>query len=177
MVLFQFRCHWEPYAKFLQFPCRKRQCNRPSSPFSEAFLPEIWKEHWAAVNHNVTAGRDVAFCRIGLVFSVWIRNTQRQMICAFRVSSVDFIFSLRRFAVAFLCFVSDRVRTEPDVIRTQYFSVFQQIKFSFGFLHQNLISRFFRQKQTPDGRCCQKCQHCQQQRKDVNPAHSHLCLL
>src|SRR5215208_1840919 len=54
-----------------------------------------------SVNHDVKTSRDSACSRTAVVFIRWIRNVQRQMETALRISAIDLVDPFWRFHVAF----------------------------------------------------------------------------
>ncbi len=69
-----------------------------------------------SVDHDVKTGRDTACGRTLVVFIRWIRNVQREMKTALRISAIDLVDSFRRFHVAFFLLRAERIPTQSDSI-------------------------------------------------------------
>src|SRR5262249_13485884 len=53
------------------------------------------------VDHDVRTGRNAACSRTLVIFIRWIRNVQREMEAALRISTINLVDPFRRFHVAF----------------------------------------------------------------------------
>src|SRR2546430_9131015 len=69
-----------------------------------------------SVNHDVRTGRNAMYSRTLVVFIRRIRNVQREMETALRISAIDLVDPFRRFHVAFFLFPAYRVPTQSDSV-------------------------------------------------------------
>src|SRR5207249_11981466 len=104
-----------PGCSWTNLDCRAVRCNSPE--FLDLFVgncdatggpivPAMKRANPAtsisnSVDHDVRTSRDSVCSRTLVVLIRWIRNVQREMKTAFRISAVDLVDPFRRFHVAF----------------------------------------------------------------------------
>src|SRR6266516_3047681 len=69
-----------------------------------------------SVDHDVKTSRDTALRGACVIIIRWIRNVQRKMKAALRISSIDLVNSFRRFRVALLFLRPDRAAAQRNAV-------------------------------------------------------------